>query len=232
MVKILKRSSLESYRGRNAVGRTSYSMARCILKSKGHGKLSIHFTADYPTIETVCRTIISVNQLSIHGAVTTQLKNLKLIKIDRGNLMFWLENCSWQSKNRSSFTTKIPWMTKLYGNSTFNKIESLSPENRVSRSVRKQDLCVLLKWDRISWPRTLVILDNFVQWLVANTLFPETMQHHNSRKHENWARIRSHDQLPERQTWDWNQNLVCGSRQFWVLGQNIVWNKQVCDRFK
>ena len=26
---------------------------RCILKSKGHGKLSIHFTADYPTIETV-----------------------------------------------------------------------------------------------------------------------------------------------------------------------------------
>ena len=40
-----------------------------LLKSKGHGKLSIHFTADYPTIETVFRIIISANQLSIYGAV-------------------------------------------------------------------------------------------------------------------------------------------------------------------
>ena len=40
-------------------------------KSKGHGKLSIHFTADNPTIETIFRIIISVNQLSIHGAVAT-----------------------------------------------------------------------------------------------------------------------------------------------------------------
>ena len=42
-----------------------------ILKSKGHGKLSIHFTADCPTIETVFRIIISANQLSIYGAVET-----------------------------------------------------------------------------------------------------------------------------------------------------------------
>ena len=27
-------------------------LSRGILKNKGHGKLSIHFTADYPTIET------------------------------------------------------------------------------------------------------------------------------------------------------------------------------------
>ena len=39
------------------------------IKSKGHGKLSKHFTADYPTIETVFRTIVSANQLSIYGAV-------------------------------------------------------------------------------------------------------------------------------------------------------------------
>ena len=40
------------------------------LKSKGGGKLSIHFCADGDTIETVFRTIISVNQLSIYGAVS------------------------------------------------------------------------------------------------------------------------------------------------------------------
>ena len=43
-------------------------LSRGILKSKGHGKLSIHFTADEPTIETIFRIIISVNQLSIYGA--------------------------------------------------------------------------------------------------------------------------------------------------------------------
>ena len=41
-----------------------------VLESKGGGKLSIHFCADKDTIETVFRTIISVNQLSIYGAVS------------------------------------------------------------------------------------------------------------------------------------------------------------------
>ena len=39
------------------------------LKSKGHGKLSIHFTADYSTIEIIFRIIVSANQLSLYGAV-------------------------------------------------------------------------------------------------------------------------------------------------------------------
>ena len=38
--------------------------------SRGGGKLSVHFCADGDTIETVFRTIISVNQVSIHGAVS------------------------------------------------------------------------------------------------------------------------------------------------------------------
>ena len=33
--------------------RATTPFSSCNLKSKGHGKLSIHFTADYPTIETV-----------------------------------------------------------------------------------------------------------------------------------------------------------------------------------
>ena len=44
-------------------------LSRGVLKSKGGGKLSIHFCADGGTIETVFRTIISVNQLSLYGAV-------------------------------------------------------------------------------------------------------------------------------------------------------------------
>ena len=41
-----------------------------MLKSKGGEKLSRHFCADGDTIETVFRTITSVNQLSIYGAVS------------------------------------------------------------------------------------------------------------------------------------------------------------------
>ena len=39
------------------------------LKSKGRGKLSIHFAADMETIETMFRIIVSANQLSLYGAV-------------------------------------------------------------------------------------------------------------------------------------------------------------------
>ena len=41
-----------------------------MCKSKGGGKLSIHFCADEGTIKTVFRTIITVNQLSMYGAVS------------------------------------------------------------------------------------------------------------------------------------------------------------------
>ena len=40
-----------------------------MLKSKGGGKLSIHYCADLETIKTVFRAITSVNQLSLYGAV-------------------------------------------------------------------------------------------------------------------------------------------------------------------
>ena len=52
------------------VFRSTSPLSRGVLKSKGGGKFSIHFCADGRTIETVFRTIISVNQFSIHGAVS------------------------------------------------------------------------------------------------------------------------------------------------------------------
>ena len=38
------------------------------LRSKGHGKLSIHFAATQETIETVFRIVVSANQLSLYRA--------------------------------------------------------------------------------------------------------------------------------------------------------------------
>ena len=50
--------------------RATTPLSRGILKkSKGRGKLSIHFAADGDTIDTIYRIILSVNQLSVYGAV-------------------------------------------------------------------------------------------------------------------------------------------------------------------
>ena len=49
--------------------RATTPLSRGQLKSKGHGKLSIHFAAVQETIETIFRIIVSANQLSLHGAV-------------------------------------------------------------------------------------------------------------------------------------------------------------------
>ena len=52
-----------------------------------------------------------------------------------------------------------------------------------------------------------------------------------SRKHENWACIGSHDQFSALQIWNWNSSWVRESRQFSFLGQNFLWNGQICGRF-
>ena len=69
--------------------RASTQLSRGQLKSKGRGKLSIHFTADEHTIETIFHIILSVNQLSV-STEQWQLfvKNLRTIKMDRVNLRF------------------------------------------------------------------------------------------------------------------------------------------------
>ena len=49
--------------------RATTPLSRRKLKSKGHGKMSIHFIVTQATIEIVFRTIVSANQHSLYGAV-------------------------------------------------------------------------------------------------------------------------------------------------------------------
>ena len=64
---------------------------RGTLKSKGGGKLSIHFCADEGT-ETVFRTNISVNQLSIYGADSDLCEEDTNLGIIEQGEMFWQDN--------------------------------------------------------------------------------------------------------------------------------------------
>ena len=80
------------------VFRSTSPLSRGVLKSKGGGKLSIHYCADPGTIETVFRTIISVNQLSIYGAVAEMCVECDSCHVEQGDLL-WKDNpthCSCQ----------------------------------------------------------------------------------------------------------------------------------------
>ena len=59
---------LEFAESGHPIFRATTPLSRGKLKSKGQGKLSIQFTADYPTIGTIFRIIVSANQLSLYGA--------------------------------------------------------------------------------------------------------------------------------------------------------------------
>ena len=70
------------------VFRSTNPLSRGVLKSKGGGKLSMHFCADQGTIETVfCAQFISVNQLSICGAVSNLCEECKTCHVRKGRLV-------------------------------------------------------------------------------------------------------------------------------------------------
>ena len=68
--------------------RATTPLSRGQLKSKGHGKLSIHFAADQDTIDTIYRIILSVNQLSVCGAVAAFCEEFENHQDGSGNLRF------------------------------------------------------------------------------------------------------------------------------------------------
>ena len=131
--------------------RATTPLSRGILKSKGQGKLSIQFTEDYPTIETVFLIIISANQLSIHGAVANLCEEFEAHQDGSGesdvlmgqSIVLGEVQAEIPLQNKNSSNHQILWQQYM------ERIESLSPESKVD-SVWKQDLCVLLKWDSIS----------------------------------------------------------------------------------
>ena len=67
--KIAEKMMLTSAESGHPFFRATCPLSRGVLERQGGGKLSIHYCADFETIETILRTIISVNQLSLYGAV-------------------------------------------------------------------------------------------------------------------------------------------------------------------
>ena len=115
--------------------RATTRLSRGILKSKGHGKLSIHFAADYPTIETVFRIIISVNQLSIYGAVAALCEEFENHQdgSEEPKILMGQSIVLGEIKAEILLQNENPLNHQILWQQYIGRIESLSPESKVSR---------------------------------------------------------------------------------------------------
>ena len=83
--------------------RASTPLSRGKLKSKGHGKLWIHYAADQETIEAIFR-IVCANQLSLYGAVAEMCVEFESLHDRSGQL----DKVIGQSIVLSAIKTEVP----------------------------------------------------------------------------------------------------------------------------
>ena len=115
--------------------RATTPLSRCILKNKGHGKLSLHFTADELTIETIFRIKISVNQLSIYGAVAAICEEFENHQDGSGEpeILMGQSIVLGEIKAEIPLQNENPLNHQILWQQYIERIESLSPESKVSR---------------------------------------------------------------------------------------------------
>ena len=115
--------------------RSTTPLSRGKLKSKGKGKVSIHFTADQDTIDTIYRIILSVNQLSVYGVVAAICEEFEDHQDRTGEPVILV--------GQSIVLDEVKAETPVHDEDLRNEqiiwqqyiqqIESLSPENRLSK---------------------------------------------------------------------------------------------------
>ena len=132
---IAEEKLLELAESGHPIFRATTPLSRGILKSKGHGKLSIHFAADELTIETIFRIVISVNQFSIYGAVAAICEEFENHQDGSGepeilmgqSIVLGEIKAEVLLQNENSLNHQILWQQYI------ERIEVLSPESKVSR---------------------------------------------------------------------------------------------------
>ena len=194
--------------GGHPVFRARSPLPRRTFKSKGGGKLSFHFSADGDTSETVFRTTISVNQLSIYGAVSDLCEEYSSCRT----------RTSWPVGAEQSdplfapadllIMTPTPLIEISAQEKTIAEAQRTSGKASTTRSIDKD-----LYWCRIpenSWSRTILHDKTYwrvlticrasdMSWVYVTTRrqvnWPERLD---SSEHQNWTRVGSHNQLPTR----------------------------------
>ena len=132
---IAEKMLLEFAESGRPVFRATTPLSRGTLKSKGRGKLSIHFAADQDTIDTIYRIILSVNQLSVYGAVVAVCEEFEGHQ-DRSvepEILMGQSIVLGEVKAETPLQNENPMNDQIIWQQYIQQVESLSPENRVSK---------------------------------------------------------------------------------------------------
>ena len=115
---------LEFAESGHPIFRATTPLSRGQLKSKGRGKLTIHLTADQDTVDAMYRIILSVNQLSVYGAVAATCEEFEDHQDRTGQPVILVgQSIVLGEVKQKLLSTKIPELTKSFGSKTFNKLD-------------------------------------------------------------------------------------------------------------
>ena len=126
---------LEFAESGHPIFRATTPLSRCQLKSKGKGKVSIHFSADQDTVDTIYRIILSVNQLSIYGAVAATCDEYEghQDSTEQPVILVGQSIVLGEVKTKVLVHDEDPRNNQIIWQQYIQQIESLSPENRLSK---------------------------------------------------------------------------------------------------
>ena len=199
------------------VFRSTSPLSRGTLKSKGDGKLTIHFCADEGTIETVFRTIISVNQLSIYGAVSDLCEEYKSCHVRTGRPVLAEQSDQLFVPKSSLMETPTPSTDYLAQEDPLQKyqerVERRSQQNRVIKFCTDAGFLTTVDVGQYFIKNDTEEFSQFTESVACRecTLPRDEKSSDpkgwNSREHKNWARIGSHNQLLTNMEWKLELNL-------------------------
>ena len=166
---------------KHPVFRSTSPLSRGVLKSKGGGKLSKHFCADEGTIETVFRTITSVNQLSIYGAVSDLCDECKSCHVGTGRLVVVGQSdplfVPTSVMKTPILLTDDPAQEDLLQKYQ-ERVDKLSQQNRVIKFCTDAGFLTTVDVGQYFMTKTLKNSHNLqIQWLVVSTLCQEMKNH-------------------------------------------------------
>ena len=115
--------------------RATTPLSRGKLKSKGKGKVSIHFSAYQDTVDTIYRIMLSVNQLSVYGAVVAICDEYEGHQDSTGQLVILVGQSIVLREIKAEVPAhdEEPRDDQIIWQQYIQQVESLSPESDVSK---------------------------------------------------------------------------------------------------
>ena len=200
---------LEFAESGHPIFRATTPLSRGILKSKGRGNLSIHFAADQDTIDTIYRIILSVNQLSVYGAVAAESEEFEGHQDRSGEpeILMGQSIVLGEVKAEAPLHNENPMNDQNKWQQYIQQVESLSPEDKVSKFCKEAGFMRVVEVGQYFVTKNTGSLKQFRSVACREyTLHrddpasqPKRMD---SRKYEDWTCIGSHDQFSALQVWN------------------------------